>query len=824
MYGRSGGCKQGGPLLRGNPTSKAPPATVPAFTRERGGLGAVAPPPRTAPSKLDLETSSFSGTSKGMLVDLIEATRKSFAAGMGEWDLQAVEWGHPEFKQRLLKGPLGPEALKARYGLKEPEQLKLYRVLYSYTVGFCDAVDEPTAHAHHREELLELVFKVYMQLWEEALGVAFSAEVANTFNTKNSALATVSDLQAQLQEAQAENSQLQAQLAQFTKGSINSMLAQRMDTDRARTTEGEVHMLARAADTLSLKLAGAEAKQEGLVLAAQEARDRKEEAEEKARELLRQAAKLKSALKEQQAVSTRLAARVKDFDRQLLAANEDRRQLEAELKVHKARVTPVERPKSELERELADKTRAYSLLRTDFVVKMAELDESRHQNREFREKVQEMHATFDSASQRITLAQAEKEKFRHKWESNCMYTEDLEATNARMSLRNHELVRAYWPLMSHLREVEAQCEAQEAELKRAQEMKADLVEQVTTQQEQLQRAALYKQRMRGLEATLAAAEAAGEVPAYMLAELAPESAERLRAFVRGANMRVEGLTTQLVHLVDVHASSSADLQQYRVLNRELHRQVKSLDQQNKELEAHFMRQVKRVAAQAANEVGQELAELQHEDERMSRSQAQEEKAGAPATPVSYMAKIASLRLQMQELEERMDLVQRVRTANENRITVLEDERDAALSECASRDKWLYEVCNQAEALSEAVNRLLIRDPNAPPQVSRAAPGDALIPKPAPPPTPTAPTAQAMGGTDGLQGRESQASQSHSQPGPSAPGTVAGQDVAAPTAAAAAAAAAAASAITVPGLLVSRAAAAAGTISAAATMGTAICVC
>eukprot|EP00983_Pelagomonas_calceolata_P111716 1159813-Pelagomonas_calceolata.AAC.4 len=73
------------------------------------------------------------------------------------------------------------------------------------------------------------------------LQVAFSAEVANTFNTKNSALATVSDLQAQLQEAQAENSQLQAQLAQFTKGSINSMLAQRMDTDRARTTEG-VHV------------------------------------------------------------------------------------------------------------------------------------------------------------------------------------------------------------------------------------------------------------------------------------------------------------------------------------------------------------------------------------------------------------------------------------------------------------------------------------------------------------------------------------------------------------------------------------------------------
>jgi hypothetical protein len=34
----------------------------------------------------------------------------------------------------------------------------------------------------------------------------------------------------------------------------------------------------------------------------------------------------------------------------------------------------------------------------------------------------------------------------------------------------------------------------------------------------------------------------------------------------------------------------------------------------------------------------------------------------------------------------MDLVKRVRTVNENRIAVLEDERDAALTECAGRDK------------------------------------------------------------------------------------------------------------------------------------------
>lgn len=52
----------------------------------------------------------------------------------------------------------------------------------------------------------------------------------------------------------------------------------------------------------------------------------------------------------------------------------------------------------------------------------------------------------------------------------------------------------------------------------------------------------------------------------------------------------------------------------------------------------------------------------------------------------------------QELEERMDLVQRVRTVNENRIAVLEDERDAALSECAGRDKCVFRAVRWFPAL------------------------------------------------------------------------------------------------------------------------------
>ena len=46
---------------------------------------------------------SGSGGAGGMFQDLLAATRKSMAAGMGEWDLQSLDWGHPEFREHLLK-------------------------------------------------------------------------------------------------------------------------------------------------------------------------------------------------------------------------------------------------------------------------------------------------------------------------------------------------------------------------------------------------------------------------------------------------------------------------------------------------------------------------------------------------------------------------------------------------------------------------------------------------------------------------------------------------------------------------------------------------
>lgn len=70
------------------------------------------------------------------------------------------------------QGPIGPESLKSRFGLLEADVLRLYLVLYLYSVGFCAALLEPTERARDREQLLEAVFKAFAQLWDEALGVS----------------------------------------------------------------------------------------------------------------------------------------------------------------------------------------------------------------------------------------------------------------------------------------------------------------------------------------------------------------------------------------------------------------------------------------------------------------------------------------------------------------------------------------------------------------------------------------------------------------------------------------------------------------------------
>lgn len=48
----------------------------------------------------------------------------------------------------------------------------------------------------------------------------------------------------------------------------------------------------------------------------------------------------------------------------------------------------------------------------------------------------------------------------------------------RLSLRNHELVRAYWPLMSYLREIEARCGTLEVDKGKLLQERQELTEKV----------------------------------------------------------------------------------------------------------------------------------------------------------------------------------------------------------------------------------------------------------------------------------------------------------------------------------------------------------
>jgi hypothetical protein len=70
-----------------------------------------------------------------------------------------------------MQGPLGPETLKSQHGLDEHEVLRLYRVMYLFTAGFCSSVLQPLQRAHNREALLERIILAYAQLWDEAVGV-----------------------------------------------------------------------------------------------------------------------------------------------------------------------------------------------------------------------------------------------------------------------------------------------------------------------------------------------------------------------------------------------------------------------------------------------------------------------------------------------------------------------------------------------------------------------------------------------------------------------------------------------------------------------------
>jgi hypothetical protein len=74
--------------------------------------------------------------------DLLEASRKAFSAGMGEWDLQHLEWSHPEFKARLLQvgGLMRQGGWPAGSGGSDPSLWHYQSILRLVGLGTADQI------------------------------------------------------------------------------------------------------------------------------------------------------------------------------------------------------------------------------------------------------------------------------------------------------------------------------------------------------------------------------------------------------------------------------------------------------------------------------------------------------------------------------------------------------------------------------------------------------------------------------------------------------------------------------------------------------------
>lgn len=103
--------------------------------------------------------------------DLARAAEKAMASGLGDWHLQPLQDTAPEFRERLLLGPLGPETLTNHHGLSEEQCLSLYGLLHRHTAGFQAEAAALAAGAARREQLLAGIWRAFAQLWDDTVAV-----------------------------------------------------------------------------------------------------------------------------------------------------------------------------------------------------------------------------------------------------------------------------------------------------------------------------------------------------------------------------------------------------------------------------------------------------------------------------------------------------------------------------------------------------------------------------------------------------------------------------------------------------------------------------
>ncbi|GFR43411.1 hypothetical protein Agub_g4492 [Astrephomene gubernaculifera] len=639
-------------------------ASLVLTSQRTGGTGGTGNAANAASSLARKRTRA--GTT-GTLADLSAAIQKSVASGMGEWDLRADGlWGNPEIQERLLRGPLGPETLKNRYHMKERDILSLYRLLYSYSVGFFTdveslldtAINERTSPGGGgraggaatgggggvlgglggggllglRQELLENVFRSYAALWDEALMIVFDSEIAAVLADKTAALQALDAGVVELEALRRENEQLQSRLADFVKQNIDNMLSSRHMKQAATRLEGELHSLQSANEQLVTHMAGHAVQVTTLERQLDAARAATAAAEERAAAAEAHLAQIKTVVSEQNATLSAQYFQIKELERHVGELQENIRNLNrrraavlgllsggatdqstdaAGLSAGGGTTTtsahggvassgpsasrdgaPLAAPSGhgahggggagsgsgpsgsgpsgvladvsllsaeELERLLSDKTRAFNLLHADFLVKMHELEEQRSVNTALREEIKVMQASVQRAETEAADSAAAAERSRARWESGRMYVEDLEAANKRLSAKNAELVRSYWPLMTRLREAEAEMmrarEASERDREQAEHDRAE-ADALRAEAEQTRGALQELQELRE-----EAASHELQLPPDLLAALPDNHAASLRRFGRSCHRRVAHLNAQVVALVDQVTSSRLRIQQ-----------------------------------------------------------------------------------------------------------------------------------------------------------------------------------------------------------------------------------------------------------------------
>lgn len=124
--------------------------------------------------------------------DLLRAAEKALASGLGDWHLQSIRDISPEFEQHVLMGALGPETLKHKHQLPEPQILHIYGLLHRHCTGFQEEVLAATGGAEHREQLLAHIWTAFSQLWDECVQVSLWITAGYQHNNSSSSVCALS--------------------------------------------------------------------------------------------------------------------------------------------------------------------------------------------------------------------------------------------------------------------------------------------------------------------------------------------------------------------------------------------------------------------------------------------------------------------------------------------------------------------------------------------------------------------------------------------------------------------------------------------------------